>query len=39
VRLACGFAPEEAVRTRLQELAAAEAAIIDHGDPVPRMHS
>jgi tRNA-(ms[2]io[6]A)-hydroxylase len=39
VRLACGFAPEEAVRERLHWLAAEEAAIIDRGDPVPRMHS
>ncbi|MFM8290265.1 MAG: tRNA-(ms[2]io[6]A)-hydroxylase [Planctomycetia bacterium] len=39
VRLACGFAPEEGVRARLQQLAAEEAAIIDQGDPVPRMHS
>ena len=39
VRLACGFASEDAVRQRLLWLAAAEAAIIDRGDPVPRMHS
>ena len=39
VRLACGFAPEESVRERLHWLAAEEAAIIDRGDPVPRMHS
>lgn len=39
VRLAAGFAPEEAVRRRLGELAAAEAAIIERGDPLPRMHS
>lgn len=39
VRLACGFAPEEEVRARLHWLAAEEAAIIDRGDPVPRMHS
>lgn len=39
VRLASDFAPEERVRARLQELAAEEAAIIDRGDPVPRMHS
>lgn len=39
VRLACGFAPEDRVRARLQELAAEEAAIIDVGDPFPRMHS
>jgi len=39
VRLACGFAAEEEVRARLQELAAAEAAIIERGDSMPRMHS
>jgi tRNA-(ms[2]io[6]A)-hydroxylase len=39
VRLACDFAPEEAVRERLHWLAAEEAAIIARGDPVPRMHS
>jgi tRNA 2-(methylsulfanyl)-N6-isopentenyladenosine37 hydroxylase len=39
VRLAAGFAPEPIVRGRLQELAAAEAAIIEQGDPLPRMHS
>ena len=39
VRLACGFAPEADVRERLHWLAAAEAAIIDRGDPMPRMHS
>jgi tRNA-(ms[2]io[6]A)-hydroxylase len=39
VRLACDFAPEEVVRDRLHALAAAEAGIIDHGDPQPRMHS
>jgi len=39
VRLACGFAPEERVRERLHWLAAEEAAIIEQGDPVPRMHS
>jgi len=39
VRLAAGFAPEEVVRRRLGELAAAEAAIIERGDPLPRMHS
>jgi tRNA isopentenyl-2-thiomethyl-A-37 hydroxylase MiaE len=36
---AAGFAGEETVRARLHELAAAEAAIIEHGDPLPRMHS
>jgi tRNA-(ms[2]io[6]A)-hydroxylase len=39
VRLAAGFAPEETVRERLHALAAAEAAIIEQGDPQPRMHS
>jgi tRNA-(ms[2]io[6]A)-hydroxylase len=39
VRLACDFQPEGAVRRRLHELAAAEAAIIERGDPVARMHS
>ena len=39
VRLACDFAPEDSVRARLHELAAAEAAIIETGDPMPRMHS
>jgi tRNA-(ms[2]io[6]A)-hydroxylase len=39
VRLACGFAPEPQVRDRLHWLAAEEAAIIDEGDPVARMHS
>jgi tRNA-(ms[2]io[6]A)-hydroxylase len=39
VRLACDFMPEDAVRDRLRTLAAAEAAIIDRGDPVARMHS
>jgi tRNA-(ms[2]io[6]A)-hydroxylase len=39
VRLAMLFAPEEAVRARLPELAASEAEIIAEGDPLPRMHS
>ena len=39
VRLACDFAAEEAVRERLHWLAAAEAAIIATGDPLPRMPS
>ena len=39
VRLACDFASEEVVRDRLHTLAAAEAGIIAHGDPRPRMHS
>lgn len=39
VRLARTFAPEDAVRTRLRELAEAEAGIMMQGDPVARMHS
>jgi tRNA 2-(methylsulfanyl)-N6-isopentenyladenosine37 hydroxylase len=39
VRLAKDFAPEDEVRDRLEELAAAETAIIAEGDPVARMHS
>ena len=39
VRLACDFAADDAVRERLHWLAAAEAAIIATGDPLPRMHS
>ena len=39
VRLACGFMPEAAVRSRLHDLASREAEIIDTGDPYPRMHS
>jgi tRNA-(ms[2]io[6]A)-hydroxylase len=39
VRLAREFLPEEAVRQRLVELAAAEAAIIEVGEPEARMHS
>jgi tRNA-(ms[2]io[6]A)-hydroxylase len=39
VRLAKDFQDEAAVRLRLAELAAAEAAIIDVGEPKPRMHS
>ena len=39
VRLACDFMPEEAVRERLHELAAAEAEILAAGDPFARMHS
>jgi tRNA-(ms[2]io[6]A)-hydroxylase len=39
VRLACEVAPEDGVRSRLQELAAHEAAIMATGDPLPRMHS
>ena len=39
VRLANHFGPEDVVRSRLEELAAAEAKIIAAGDPLPRMHS
>jgi len=39
VRLAELFAPRNTVAARLEELAAAEAEIIDRGDPLPRMHS
>lgn len=39
VRLAKDFMPEDAVHSRLAELAAAEAAIIAGGDERPRMHS
>jgi tRNA-(ms[2]io[6]A)-hydroxylase len=39
VRLARDFLPEEVVRSRLNELAAAEAAIILAGEEQPRMHS
>ncbi len=38
-RLAKDFASEDAVMARLDELAAAEAAIIDRGEDAPRMHS
>lgn len=38
-RLARMYGDEETVRSRLEELAAAEAAIIATGDPLPRMHS
>jgi tRNA-(ms[2]io[6]A)-hydroxylase len=38
-RLATHFAPEEEVMKRLDELAAAEAAIIAEGEDLPRMHS
>jgi tRNA-(ms[2]io[6]A)-hydroxylase len=38
-RLAKDFAPEEVVMARLDELAAAEAAIINRGEDHPRMHS
>jgi len=39
IRLAKLFADEDGVHRRLEELAAAEATIIDEGDPLPRMHS
>jgi tRNA-(ms[2]io[6]A)-hydroxylase len=39
VRLAKLFGSDELVHARLEELAAAEADIIDHGDEQPRMHS
>jgi len=38
-RLAKNFAPEAQVMARLDELAAAEAAIISRGEERPRMHS
>ena len=38
-RLAKHFAPEADVMSRLDELAAAEAAIITRGEELPRMHS
>jgi tRNA-(ms[2]io[6]A)-hydroxylase len=38
-RLAKDFAPEDVVMARLDELAAAEAAIIMRGEEAPRMHS
>jgi tRNA-(ms[2]io[6]A)-hydroxylase len=39
VRLAKDFAPEEVVRERLNELAAAEGRIVSKGEIAPRMHS
>jgi tRNA-(ms[2]io[6]A)-hydroxylase len=39
VRLAKHYAPEEEVNARLEELAAAEAAIIEVGCELPRVHS
>lgn len=39
VRLAKLFADEDVVKARLKELSAAEAAIIERGNPLPRMHS
>lgn len=38
-RLARHFAPEAVVMARLDELAAAEAAIITRGEELPRVHS
>jgi tRNA-(ms[2]io[6]A)-hydroxylase len=38
-RLAKHFAPEADVMTRIAELSAAEAAIIERGEDLPRMHS
>jgi tRNA 2-(methylsulfanyl)-N6-isopentenyladenosine37 hydroxylase len=38
-RLAMHFASEEEVMRRLDELAAAEAAIVAEGEDLPRMHS
>jgi tRNA 2-(methylsulfanyl)-N6-isopentenyladenosine37 hydroxylase len=39
VRLAKQFMDGDAVRSRLEELSAAESAIIATGHPLPRMHS
>ena len=39
VKLAREYATEAIVKARLAELAAAEAAVIDTGHPLPRMHS
>ena len=39
VRLANLFGAEDVMRSRLEELAAAEAEITAQGDPLPRMHS
>lgn len=39
VRFAKLFGSDDEVATRLDELAAEEARIIDQGDPFPRMHS
>ena len=39
VKLAEDYEPRAVVHARLQELAQAEAAIIDQGDSLPRMHS
>ena len=39
VRLAHDYATEQIVKARLAELSAAETAIIETGDELPRMHS
>ena len=39
VRLAQYYAPQHEVMARLDELAAAEAAIVEVGEELPRMHS
>ena len=39
VRLANDYAEEEVVKARLAELAAAEAAIVEQGEDLQRMHS
>ena len=39
VKLARHFASDEAVKSRLDELADAEAKILEEGDPYARMHS
>jgi len=39
VQLAEHFAARDTVRVRLEELAAAESAILAEGSPLPRMHS
>jgi tRNA 2-(methylsulfanyl)-N6-isopentenyladenosine37 hydroxylase len=39
VRMARLFGPDEVIDARLEELAAVEAAIIERGDDVARMHS
>lgn len=39
VQFACLFAPADVVHRRLEELAQAEAEIIERGDTLPRMHS
>lgn len=39
VRLAKAYATQDEVHRRLEDLAAAEAAIVAEGEPAPRMHS